>query len=118
MRRGLTLRLSETGQDRFRRARVQDLPGTNLKWGQGTFVTFVCLHFLFGHFLGGGLFCCCYCILFCFFSFFFSFLQSLNVYHPFFSEISARVSLPLSPSPLSLYPYPPPFVLDNIFLIY
>lgn len=54
MRRGLTLRLSETGQDRFRRARVQDLPGTNLKWGQGTFVTFVCLHFLFGHFLGGG----------------------------------------------------------------
>lgn len=103
MRRGLTLRLSETGQDRFRRARVQDLPGTNLKWGQGTFVTFVCLHFLFGHFLGGGvvLLLLLYFVL-VFFSSFFSFLQSLNVYHPFFSEISARVSLPLSPSPLSL----------------
>lgn len=99
MRRGLTLRLSETGQDRFRRARVQDLPGTNLKWGQGTFVTFVCLHFLFGHFLGGG---CFVVVIVFFFSYFFSFLQSLNVYHPFFSEISARVSLPLSPSPLSL----------------
>lgn len=100
MRRGLTLRLSETGQDRFRRARVQDLPGTNLKWGQGTFVTFVCLHFLFGHFLGGvG---CFVVVIVFFFSSFFSFLQSLNVYHPFFSEISARVSLPLSPSPLSL----------------
>lgn len=104
MRRGLTLRLSETGQDRFRRARVQDLPGTNLKWGQGTFVTFVCLHFLFGHFFKGGgvLLLLLYFVLFLFFLLFFSFLQSLNVYHPFFSEISARVSLPLSPSPLSL----------------
>lgn len=102
MRRGLTLRLSETGQDRFRRARVQDLPGTNLKWGQGTFVTFVCLHFfIWSFFRGGGvLLLLLYFVLF--FSFFFSFLQSLNVYHPFFSEISARVSLPLSPSSLSL----------------
>lgn len=102
MRRGLTLRLSETGQDRFRRARVQDLPGTNLKWGQGTFVTFVCLHFFIWSFFRGGavLLLLLYFVLF--FSFFFSFLQSLNVYHPFFSEISARVSLPLSPSPLSL----------------
>lgn len=103
MRRGLTLRLSETGQDRFRRARVQDLPGTNLKWGQGTFVTFVCLFafFIWSIFRGGGvLLLLLYFVLF--FSFFFSFLQSLNVYHPFFSEISARVSLPLSPSPLSL----------------
>lgn len=102
MRRGLTLRLSETGQDRFRRARVQDLPGTNLKWGQGTFVTFVCLHFfIWSSFRGGGvLLLLLYFILF--FSFFLSFLQSLNVYHPFFSEISARASLPLSPSPLSL----------------
>lgn len=104
MRRGLTLRLSETGQDRFRRARVQDLPGTNLKWGQGTFVTFVCLHFfIWSFFRGGGgvLLLLLYFVLF-FFSSFFSFLQSLNVYHPFFSEINARVSLPLSPSPLSL----------------
>lgn len=102
MRRGLTLRLSETGQDRFRRARVQDLPGTNLKWGQGTFVTFVCLHFfIWSFFRGGGvLLLLLYFVLF--FSFFFSFLQTLNVYHPFFSEIRARVSLPLSPSPLSL----------------
>lgn len=103
MRRGLTLRLSETGQDRFRRARVQDLPGTNLKWGQGTFVTFVCLHFfIWSFFRGGGvLLLLLYFVLF-FFLLFFSFLQSLNVYHPFFSEISARVSLTLSPSPLSL----------------
>lgn len=102
MRRGLTLRLSETGQDRFRRARVQDLPGTNLKWGQGTFVTFVCLHFFIWSFFraGGVLLLLLYFVLFSFL--FFSFLQSLNVYHPFFSEISARVSLPLSPSPLSL----------------
>lgn len=102
MRRGLTLRLSETGQDRFRRARVQDLPGTNLKWGQGTFVTFVCLHFfIWSFFRGGG--CFVVVIVFWFFFFrFFSYLQSLNVYHPFFSEISARVSLSLSPSPLSL----------------
>lgn len=101
MRRGLTLRLSETGQDRFRRARVQDLPGTNLKWGQGTFVTFVCLHFfIWSFFRGGGVVVIVFC--FVFFLSFFSFLQSLNVYHPFFSEISARVSLPLSPSPLSL----------------
>lgn len=104
MRRGLTLRLSETGQDRFRRARVQDLPGTNLKWGQGTFVTFVRLHFfIWSFFRGGGCFVVVIVFCFCFcFSSFFSFLQSLNVYHPFFSEISARVSLPLSPSPLSL----------------
>lgn len=118
MRRGLTLRLSETGQDRFRRARVQDLPGTNLKWGQGTFVTFVCLHFFIWSFFRGGVFCCCYCILFCFFSFFFcSFLQSLNVYHPFLVKlvhVFPYLSIPL----LSLYLYPPPFVLDNIFLIY
>lgn len=101
MRRGLTLRLSETGQDRFRRARVQDLPGTNLKWGQGTFVTFVCLHFfIWSFFRGGGVLL--FLLYFGFFFGFFSFLQSLNVYHPFFSEISARVSLPLSPSPLSL----------------
>lgn len=116
MRRGLTLRLSETGQDRFRRARVQDLPGANIKWGQGTFVTFVCLHlFIWSSLRGDVLLLLLY---FGFFFLFFSFLQSLNVYHPFFSEISARVSLPHSPSPLSLYPYPPPFVLDNIFLIY
>lgn len=103
MRRGLTLRLSETGQDRFRRARVQDLPGTNLKWGQGTFVTFVCLHFfIWSFFRGGGWFVVVIVFCFGFFSSFFSFLQSLNVYHPFFSEISARVSLTLSPSPLSL----------------
>lgn len=103
MRRGLTLRLSETGQDRFRRARVQDLPGTNLKWGQGTFVTFVCLHFFIWSFLrGGGVLLLLLYFVLGFFSSFFSFLQSLNVYHPFFSEISARVSLPLSPSPLSL----------------
>lgn len=76
MRRGLTLRLSETGQDRFRRARVQDLPGTNLKWGQGTFVTFVCLHFLFGHFLGGGGCFVVVIVFLFFFSSFFSFLQS------------------------------------------
>lgn len=101
MRRGLTLRLSETGQDRFRRARVQDLPGTNLKWGQGTFVTFVCLHFfIWSFFRGGGVLLLL--LYFGFFFRFFSFLQSLNVFHPFFSEISARVSLPLSPSPLSL----------------
>lgn len=99
MRRGLTLRLSETGQDRFRRARVQDLPGTNLKWGQGTFVTFVCLHFLFGHFLGGGVLL----LLLYFFFFFFFFPSVIKCISPFFfSEISARVSLPLSPSPLSL----------------
>lgn len=100
MRRGLTLRLSETGQDRFRRARVQDLPGTNLKWGQGTFVTFVCLHFFIWSFLGGGgvLLLLLY---FVFFSFFF-FPSVIKCISPFFSEISARVSLPLSPSPLSL----------------
>lgn len=74
MRRGLTLRLSETGQDRFRRARVQDLPGTNLKWGQGTFVTFVCLHFLFGHFLGGG----GVLLLLLYFGFFFVFFLSFS----------------------------------------
>lgn len=69
MRRGLTLRLSETGQDRFRRARVQDLPGTNLKWGQGTFVTFVCLHFFIWSFLrGGGVLLL---LLYFFFSYFF-----------------------------------------------
>lgn len=117
MRRGLTLRLSETGQDRFRRARVQDLPGTNLKWGQGTFVTFVCLHFfIWSYFRGGGvLLLLLYFVLF--FSFFLSFLQSLNVYHPFLVKlvhVFPYLSLPL----LSLYLYPPPFVLDNIFLIY
>lgn len=86
MRRGLTLRLSETGQDRFRRARVQDLPGTNLKWGQGTFVTFVCLHFLFGHFFKGGG-CFVVVIVFCFvfiFSYFFFFPSVIKCISPFF----------------------------------
>lgn len=118
MRRGLTLRLSETGQDRFRRARVQDLPGTNLKWGQGTFVTFVCLHFFIWSFLGGGgVFCCCYCILFCFFlSFFLSFSHQMYItlFLVKLVHVFPYLSLPL----LSLYLYPPPFVLDNIFLIY
>lgn len=83
MRRGLTLRLSETGQDRFRRARVQDLPGTNLKWGQGTFVTFVCLHFLFGHFLGrGGVLLLL--LYFVFFFFFFFFPSVIKCISPFF----------------------------------
>lgn len=47
MRWWLPLRLPETSQDRSGRARVQDLPGTNLKWGQGTYVTFG----LFGFFV-------------------------------------------------------------------
>lgn len=71
MRWWLPLRLPETSQDRSGRARVQDLPGTNLKWGQGTYVTFglfgffVCFWFFFmflgfvlflffGVFFGGG----------------------------------------------------------------
>lgn len=84
MRRGLTLRLSETGQDRFRRARVQDLPGTNLKWGQGTFVTFVCLHFLFGHFLGGGGGFVVVIVFFFLFFFFFFFPSVIKCISPFF----------------------------------
>lgn len=98
MRWWLPLRLPETSQDRSGRARVQDLPGTNLKWGQGTYVTFglfgffVCFWFFF-MFLGF--------VLFLFFGVFFwggvgwggwgggilflcgFFLQSLNVYHLF-----------------------------------
>lgn len=95
MRWWLPLRLPETSQDRSGRARVQDLPGTNLKWGQGTYVTFglfgffVCFWFFF-MFLGF--------VLFLFFGVFFLgwggwgggilflcgfFLQSLNVYHLF-----------------------------------
>lgn len=53
MRWWLPLRLPETSQDRSGRARVQDLPGTNLKWGQGTYVTFG----LFGFFV-------CFCFFF------------------------------------------------------
>lgn len=99
MRWWLPLRLPETSQDRSGRARVQDLPGTNLKWGQGTYVTFglfgffVCFWFFF--------YVSWFCFVFVFWGVFFwggvgwggwgggilflcgFFLQSLNVYHLF-----------------------------------
>lgn len=115
MRRGLTLRLSETGQDRFRRARVQDLPGTNFKWGQGTFVTFVCLHFfIWSFFRGGGVLLLLLYFFFLLFFLSFSHEMYITLFLVKLVHVFPYLSLPL----LSLYPYPPPFVLDNIFLIY